>query len=107
MSILDFGAPWGWPTYRLHQQLIGLRRRHPWLHEARTAPLAVHNRRAVLESTNGDHRILLALNLDDEPAELPVPDATHVLAGNGEPHHAGHEGAHVTVPAHGWGVLGL
>ncbi|MCW2509364.1 MAG: Alpha amylase, partial [Modestobacter sp.] len=25
-------APYGWPTYRLHQELIGLRRRHRWLH---------------------------------------------------------------------------
>ena len=28
-------APDGWPIYRLHQQLIGLRRREPWLTGAR------------------------------------------------------------------------
>src|SRR4051812_40391528 len=28
-------APFGWTTYRLHQDLIGLRRRHPWLSTAR------------------------------------------------------------------------
>ena len=27
--------PEGWPTYRLHQRLIGFRRRHPWLVRAR------------------------------------------------------------------------
>ena len=28
-------APDGWPTYRLHQDLIGLRRRHAWLARSR------------------------------------------------------------------------
>jgi glycosidase len=27
----------GWPVYRLHQRLIGVRRRHPWLVHGRTA----------------------------------------------------------------------
>jgi cyclomaltodextrinase / maltogenic alpha-amylase / neopullulanase len=100
-------APWGWPTYRLHQELIGLRRRHPWLHRARTTPVSLRNRQAVLESTDGDHRLMLALNLDDEPTELPVPGAAHVLAGNGELQRAGNAGARVSVSPHGWGVLGL
>jgi cyclomaltodextrinase len=29
-------APFGWQIYRLHQRLIGLRRRHPWLHRAQS-----------------------------------------------------------------------
>ena len=29
--------PEGWRYYRLHQRLIGFRRRHPWLVRARTA----------------------------------------------------------------------
>ena len=32
-------SPLGGSTYRLHQELIGLRRRHPWLHRARTTTL--------------------------------------------------------------------
>src|SRR6202045_109401 len=28
--------PGGWPTSRLHQRLVGFRRRHPWLVRART-----------------------------------------------------------------------
>lgn len=41
----EFGAPpvpvdaHGADVFRLHQFLIGLRRRHAWLHTARTAPL--------------------------------------------------------------------
>ena len=30
--------PAGWRYYRLHQRLIGFRRRHPWLVRARPAP---------------------------------------------------------------------
>src|ERR1700712_2319965 len=37
-------APYGWPTYRLHQELIGVRRRHRWLHRARTTVLHRDNR---------------------------------------------------------------
>jgi cyclomaltodextrinase / maltogenic alpha-amylase / neopullulanase len=102
-------APWGWPTYRLHQELIGLRRRHPWLHRARTTPVELHNGRAVLESVpgpaDGEHRLLLALNLDDDAADLPAPGASELLAGSGELRRAG-PAARVVVPPHGWGVLG-
>jgi cyclomaltodextrinase len=94
-------AEWGWPTYRLHQELIGLRRRHAWLHRAATTPIELQNGRAVLESTDGEHRLLLALNLDDDAAELPAGGATGVLAGNAQLHDTG-----VVVPAHGWAVLG-
>jgi cyclomaltodextrinase len=93
-------APYGWPTFRLHQDLIGLRRRHPWLHSARTTTPVLANRHAVLESTDGEHRLLLALNLDDEPVTLPVPGATEVLAGTGD---LGDERA--TLAPHGWAAL--
>jgi glycosidase len=33
----------GWPSYRLHQELISLRRRHPWLTGAVTQPLHLDN----------------------------------------------------------------
>ena len=98
-------AEWGRPTYRLHQQLIGLRRRHAWLHRATTAPIELQNRKAVLESTDGEHRLLLALNLDDDPADLPAPGATELLAGSGQLHRTGDAAARVVVPPHGWGVL--
>jgi cyclomaltodextrinase len=94
-------APYGWPTYRLHQDLIGLRRRHPWLHRARTTTPTLANEHAVLESTDGEHRLLLALNLADDPVTLPVEGATAVLAGS-----ADLRDGSATVGAHGWAVLG-
>ena len=47
-------APHGWPVYRLHQRLIGLRRRHPWLTRARTEPAHLTNTAAALASTAPD-----------------------------------------------------
>jgi cyclomaltodextrinase len=94
-------APYGWPTYRLHQDLIGLRRRHPWLHRARTRAVELANTHAVLESTDGEQRLRLALNLGDAPVTLPVPGAGTVLAGA-----ADLRDGRAVVTAHGWAVLG-
>ena len=93
----------GMPVFHVHQELIGLRRRHPWLHTARTTAVELQNTRAVLESRSADgtRRLRLALNLDDQPAELPVPGAVEVLAGPG----GLHEGKAGLGP-HGWVVVG-
>ncbi|HLI01048.1 MAG TPA: alpha-amylase family glycosyl hydrolase, partial [Acidimicrobiales bacterium] len=58
----------GWETFRLHQQLIGLRHRHPWLHRARTRVLHLTNRQLAYETAAGDARLVVALNIDDAPA---------------------------------------
>ncbi|MBT0995087.1 alpha-amylase family protein [Cellulomonas sp. DKR-3] len=85
---------------RLHQELIGLRRRHPWLHRATSTTLHLGNRGLVVEQRAGDAALVVALNLDDEP--LPLPDGTRHLAplaasdGSGPTH----------VAPHGWLVLG-
>ena len=61
--------------FRLHQFLIGLRRRHPWLHRATTEATLLDNRRYVYVSRNGDDALLVALNLDD--AAWSVPSVRH------------------------------
>lgn len=103
----------GAPTYRLHQELIGLRRRHRWLHTARTEVRSLANEQLVYEAVaaDGDARLVVALNLADAPAELPVPGSGAVLAGAGDVVGAGGDavgaGGDVVVhlPAHGWAVL--
>ncbi|MDT7795993.1 MAG: cyclomaltodextrinase / maltogenic alpha-amylase / neopullulanase, partial [Mycobacterium sp.] len=55
----------GHDVYRLHQYLIGLRRRHPWLHTARTLPLRLTNTQYVYATRNGSDALLVALNIDD------------------------------------------
>lgn len=73
----------------LHQFLIGLRRRNPWLHDARTTALSVENRRYAYESRSGDDVLLIALNLEDSPMPLAVETLTgrraQVIAGTAAP----------------------
>jgi cyclomaltodextrinase len=93
-------SPLGESTFRLHQELIGLRRRHPWLHRARTTTLHLTNMTLLYEVRAGDHRLVTALNLDDTPLEHDVAGISEVLAGV-----ARLDGSAVTVAPHGWAVL--
>ncbi|MEE6296750.1 alpha-amylase family glycosyl hydrolase [Georgenia wangjunii] len=98
-------APDGWATYRLHTELIGLRRRHPWLHRARTEALTCTNTVLVYRVTDGAESLVVALSTADDDADLAVPGARTVLAGQGDLREPG-EGAHVRLGPHGWAVLG-
>jgi cyclomaltodextrinase len=62
-------APFGWGVFRSHQDLIGLRRRHPWLHRARTEVIELANRRMVYESREreGPGRLTVVIDLDSDP----------------------------------------
>jgi glycosidase len=71
-------ASYGWPTYRLHQDLIGLRRRHSWLTHARTVVEHVTNQTIALRARHGDEWVLLLLNVSDSDAEFPLEDAAVV-----------------------------
>jgi cyclomaltodextrinase len=97
-------APYGWGTYRLHQDLIGLRRRHPWLHRARTSTRHLTNTHLVLEIRDVD-RLVLALSLDDHPTELPTSGVTTVLAGAAELLRPGQPDTCARLGPHGWAVL--
>lgn len=99
-------APGGWEVYRLHTELIALRRRHPWLHRARTEVLTTQNRHLVYRSHLGDDAVLVALSVEDTPVDLAVPGATSVLAGSDAHLHDAGPGARVALPPHGWAVLG-
>jgi cyclomaltodextrinase len=92
--------PEGWTTYRLHQDLIGLRRRHSWLHRARTTTVELKNEHFVYDASDGKHSLRVCLNLSDDLLAL-VDVEREVLAGN-----ASHDAGTTTVPAHGWAVLG-
>jgi len=63
-------APYGQPVREMHQELIGLRRRHPWLHRARTSPVRLANEQYAYEVTDGTNRIVVCLNVAEEPAEV-------------------------------------
>ena len=70
-------APYGWPVYRLHQRLIGFRRRHPWLTRARTRaeylrPSAMALRAVPGSGEAGGREVLLLLNAGDDPVKFGV-----------------------------------
>ena len=75
-------APFGWPTYRLHQDLIGLRRRHPWLHKARSRVTELRNTDLTFEAFHEENRLWVALNLADAPVVRAIPAAADKLAGD-------------------------
>jgi hypothetical protein len=84
-----------------------LRRRNPWLHEARTTAVKVENRQYVYQSRCGDDALLVALNIEDTAMQLPVEELTgrvaEVIAGTAAPPQE--VLGHTTVAPHGWLVL--
>ncbi len=93
-------SPLGLPTYGLHQELIGLRRRHRWLHAARTRTLHLANEQLVYEAVGEGQRLVVALSVGERPVEVPVEATGAVLAGAAEV-----AGGRVRLAPHGWAVL--
>ncbi|CCE05707.1 Alpha amylase catalytic region [Bradyrhizobium sp. STM 3843] len=97
-------APFGWPVYRLHQLLIGLRRRHPWLHRARSRMVELHNTDVVIEASCGSSRLWTAVNVSDAPVTRTVPAAAQSIAGELAVHRKD-QVTNIVIPAHGFGIL--
>jgi glycosidase len=94
-------------VFRLHKYLIGLRRRHPWLHRAATTAVQLTNSQYVFETRYGDDALVVALNVDDQPLRVALADTAlrrgRVVAGSGAP--PPEELDALTVPPHGWVVV--
>jgi cyclomaltodextrinase / maltogenic alpha-amylase / neopullulanase len=90
----------GWATYRLHQQLIGLRRRHPWLHRARGAEVVLRNRQLIYDVSDGASTLRIYLNLDDAALSHEAGTGA-VLAGAASVHDQ-----MIEVAPHGWAIVG-
>jgi cyclomaltodextrinase / maltogenic alpha-amylase / neopullulanase len=98
-------APDGWRYYRLHQRLIGFRRRHPWLVRARTAaeqlqPSALALR---LRGEQPGENALLLLNTGDAEFRFAVDAAGLAVAESAEP--GAVPADPLLVPAHSWTIL--
>jgi cyclomaltodextrinase / maltogenic alpha-amylase / neopullulanase len=90
-------------TFRLHQLLTGLRRRHPWVHAARTTTVQLANRQLAYDVNADGQRLRVALSTDDEPWRLPLTGtAARVLAASPG---VRVEGAVLVVEPHGWAVV--
>ncbi|WP_116376681.1 alpha-amylase family protein [Mycobacterium sp. MFM001] len=104
----EFGSPpapldeHGTQVWALHQYLIGLRRRHPWLFGASTTTLRLDNRHYVYRTHRGDEALIVALNIDESPLQMSVPRA-QVIAGSGAP--PAEVVDTLVVEPHGWRIL--
>ena len=87
-------------VYRVHRQLVGVRRRHPWLHTARSDTTTLTNETLVLRLAGPDDVVTLALSLTDD--DLDVAADGELLAGSATDRGAGRW----RVPGHGWALLG-
>lgn len=109
----EFGSPSADPTQpgadvlRLHQYLIGLRRRHPWLHTATTSALSLTNTQYVYRAAGDGGALIVALNVDDAPLRMSLPEigvpSGRVVAGSGAP--PPDEVTHTEVAGHGWLII--
>ena len=79
----------GHDVFRLHQHLIGLRRRNPWLHTARTASLQLANRHYVYRSSSDEGALVVALNVDETVLRMSLSElgfgSGRIVAGSGAP----------------------
>lgn len=95
-------------VFRLHQYLIGLRRRHPWLHTAKTSAVRLTNRHYIYRSEHGPDILLVALNVDDcAPLQLSLHEhgfaEGHIVAGSCAPPQE--VVRHAEIEPNGWLIL--
>ncbi|MFN3865367.1 MAG: alpha-amylase family glycosyl hydrolase [Demequina sp.] len=92
----------GRPIYALHQELIALRRRHPWLHRATTDVLQLSNEVLAYRVAAGNDSLVVALNLTPESQRVSTAGHDSVVAG-GATVDGGADAAE--LPPRGWAVL--
>lgn len=90
-------------TLALHQYLIGLRRRNPWLHTATTEAQLLTNTGYLYRVSAGSDALLVALNVDGTPLTAALPGPGHVIAGSGAP--PTERITELVVPPHGWVIV--
>jgi glycosidase len=94
----------GWPVYRLHQDLIGLRRRHGWLARAVTEVRHLANQALAYQAVepDGGPGLTVLLNTSDETVDFPLPGppGQRLLASRPDD-----QGRPYRVEPHGWAVI--
>jgi len=95
-------ASFGRPVFRLHQDLIGLRRRHPWLVGAGIEVLHLENLAFAyrVQDPEGGASLVVLLNAADRDRTFPLnlEGAKRLLASS-------EGGRNERVEAHGWSIL--
>lgn len=83
--------------WKLHQQLIAMRRQRPWLATGKLTVNQLTNRVIAYQIASGDKRLAIALSTDDAPSTCHVTANMKRIAGSVA------EGAQ-QLPPHGWGI---
>jgi cyclomaltodextrinase len=82
---------------RLRQELIGLRRRHSWLHRPTTTKVTLTDEQLVDDTAYEGQTLRVTLNPAGTELKLPAGQA---IAGNASSRQAG-----LVVPSHGWAIV--
>jgi cyclomaltodextrinase / maltogenic alpha-amylase / neopullulanase len=96
----------GWPVYRLHQDLIGLRRRHGWLARSVSEVRHLANQALAYQAVDPDGgpglTLTVLLNTSEEIVDFPLPGppGKRLLASTPDD-----QGQPYRVEPHGWAVL--
>lgn len=95
----------GWPIYRLHQRLIGLRRREAWMGTANIEVAELANEQFSYSASGPDgQKVLVLLNTSDTGYRFRAVGVTEVLASDDATGPGESDGSGFTVQAHGWAV---
>jgi glycosidase len=97
-------APFGWPIYRLHQELIGVRRKHPWLHRAQCRVIEIRNTDLLFEAFADDRKLWVALNIADADVTRTISAKADKLAGTAVAVQKSGS-TEIALPPHGWGIF--
>ena len=80
--------------WRLHRELIAVRRARPWLATGSLSVLHVDKRTITIDVRASDGRLMTVLNTEDKTVKCKVPTDLTPVAGN----------ASAELPPHSWGV---
>ena len=99
--------PDGWRYYRLHQRLIGFRRRHPWLVRARTTAEHLEPSAMALRLRGEDdgQQALLLLNAGDAEFRFAVDAGGLSVAETADANRGPVGSDPLLVPPHSWTIL--
>jgi cyclomaltodextrinase / maltogenic alpha-amylase / neopullulanase len=81
-------------VWKLHRDLIAVRREHPWIATGDLSVSEVNNRFIQYEVRSDSRRLVTFLNIDDKPLPYGVLTGLIRIAGSSE----------VPLPPHGWAV---
>jgi cyclomaltodextrinase len=104
-DVPDGLAPYGWDTYRLHKELVMLRRQRPWLNRAKTSVNHLASRVITMTTSLGEDSLFIALSLEDHEVTVQIPRSYRSLVGTGNIFSLDSPLCEMRLPPHGWAVM--